>query len=232
VTTRVIVVDDDDISRRGLAALLDDSSDITVVGAFTHGDAVNLVDAWNRVDVVVVDAADERMEEDQFPGVRVVEQIRRHRTSEQTLILVLTGHYFHAALRRRMREARADFLYHRSELQDTDDLLRAVLHPDQARTLPREDDLEELMRHGVSAHTRVNEAIAYAQSDAMADSFTEPGAPRSRRWLAQRREFNRVARLAPVNRDGLPPDREQREPSVVQIERFLRWATRIRRDDG
>jgi hypothetical protein len=67
--------------------------------------------------VVVVDAADERREDDQFPGVGVIEQIRKTPSSTETTILVLTGHYFHPALRRRMREAQADFFYHRSELQ-------------------------------------------------------------------------------------------------------------------
>jgi DNA-binding NtrC family response regulator len=227
--TRVIVVDDDDISRRGIVGLLGDSDDIRIVGAFTHTDAVHLSDAWYGVDVVIVDAADERNEEDHFPGVLVVEQIRRHRTAEETIVLVLTGHYFDPALRRRMREAQADFFYHRSEVQETNALLAAVLQPDNARVVPRFDDIEELMRHGVSYDTRVNRALEYARSADMQEVLALPRT-RSRQLLQQRRAFNQVAHLSPVNRDGLPPDREQREPSLVQIERFLRWATRIKRD--
>jgi len=200
------------------------------VSTFTHGDAVNLGDAWSRVGMA--DAADERIEHDQFLVVPVVEEIRRHRTSEHMVVLVLTGHDLHAALRRRIREARADFLYHSSELQDTGEVLRTVLRPEQARIMLREDDIELFMRHGVSTDTRVIDAVAYARSNNLADTLTEPGAPPPRHWLAQRREFNRVSRRFPVNGDELSPDREQREPSIVQIGRFLCWATRIRRDDG
>jgi hypothetical protein len=38
--------------------------------------------------------------------------------------------------------------------------------------------------------------------------------------------FNRVARLNPVNADGTIPDRDQDEPSLPQIERFLEWASK------
>jgi CheY-like chemotaxis protein len=231
MTIRIVVVDDDDISRRGLTHILSDSEHIFVAGTYTHTEALQCNDGWSDIDVVLVDAADERNHGDQFPGVSVAEHVRRSRSPEQTIIIVLTGHYFHPALRRRMREARADFFYHRSELKSVDALYRAVLHPDEARTVPPFGDLDALLRIGVTDATQVNSALRYAERVSLSETLSRSRS-RSRAWFQQRKKFNEIARLSPVNRDGLPPDREQREPSLTQIERFLRWATRIGESDA
>jgi hypothetical protein len=63
---------------------------------------------WWEVDVVVVDAADDRRDDDHFPGVEVVEIVRRHRSVHLTTIIVITGHFFDDAVRTRIREAKAD----------------------------------------------------------------------------------------------------------------------------
>lgn len=227
---RVVVVDDDDISRRGLAELLDDRPELDVAGSLVHEEALEWDDEWDAVDIAIVDAADSRRADDHFPGVGVVDHIRRRRSSEQTLVIVLTGHFFDDAVRRRMREAQADFFYHRSELQASADLYRAILHPEQARSgVPDGTDPEAQFRLGIVEGTRINDAVSFARSTGLRDKLTGRQGDRSRSWARLRTSFNDVAHLNPVNADGTPPERQQRDPSLTQIERVLEWATRAKR---
>jgi DNA-binding NarL/FixJ family response regulator len=133
VRTRVIVVDDDDVRRRGLAELLDDHPAIDVGGMLSRQAALAWAGNWDDVDVVIVDVAQEPRLDDRGAGVAVVEHVRRQAGPTHPVIIVVSGHFFDDGLRRRMREAAADFIYHRSEVQDTGALYSAVLHPDGAR---------------------------------------------------------------------------------------------------
>jgi CheY-like chemotaxis protein len=226
---RVVVVDDDDISRRGLTELLADRPEIEVAGSLVHDDALEWDGEWNSVDIAIVDAADSRREDDHFPGVGVVDHIRRRRSREQTMVIVLTGHFFDDAVRRRMREAQADFFYHRSELQESADLYRAILHPERERFgVPGVLDPETQFRMGVVSGTRINEAVRFSRSSGLEAKLNRRQGDRSRSWSRLRTSFNDVAHLNPVNADGTPPERIQRDPSLTQIERFLSWATRVK----
>lgn len=228
MSRRVVIVDDDDISRRGLAELLGDRPEIDVVAALTHDQARAWQEQWDGVDVLVVDAADDRCQLDQFPGVAVVEAVRRRRRPDQTVVIVVTGHFFNDAVRRRMREARADFFYHRSELVAAERLYQAVLFPERAgRAVPDPADPEASFRLGVTGATRVNRAVAHATDQGLMAALAERCGLRRRIWQHRRRDFNAQARLNPANADGRPPERAQSDPSLPQIERFLRWATRI-----
>ncbi len=225
---RVVIVEDDDINRLGMAGLLTSSSEIELVGALTHQEAMGWEGEWERVDVAVVDAADERVEGDQFPGVAVVQRIRRVRAPHQTAIVVITGHFFDDALRRRLREARADFLYHRSQLADGRALYDVVLHPDMQRRVPPAVDPEAELRHGVTGASRVNRAVAFAMEHGLMKVLANREHPRRRIWQHLRRDLNREAGLTPMTTDGRIPDRAQDLPSLPQIERFLAWATRVK----
>lgn len=227
-SVRVVVVDDDAVNRHGMAALLSASDEISLVAALDHDDAVAVTDVWADADVAIVDAADHRRATDQFPGVAVVEHVRRHGPAKLTIIVV-TGHFFDDAVRRRMREARADFFYHRADMADAKALYEAVLRPESARRrVPEPRDPEGQFRHGVSEHTRVNQAVGYALENSLEERLAEHAEPRSRRWLRLRGEFNRVARLTPVTSDGRRPDRPQDEPSLPQITRFIAWAMKVK----
>jgi CheY-like chemotaxis protein len=225
---RVVVVDDDAVNRHGMAALLSASERIRLVAALDHDDALAVADVWKDADVAVVDAADHRRTADQFPGVAVVEHIRRHGPAKLTVIVV-TGHFFDDAVRRRMREARADFFYHRADMADAEALYDAVLRPEGARRrVPEPRDPEGQFRHGVSEHTRVNRAVGYVVENSLEGRLAEHAEPRSRRWLRLRGDFNQVARLTPVTSDGRRPDRPQDEPSLPQITRFINWAMKVK----
>ncbi|GAA5067869.1 DNA-binding NarL/FixJ family response regulator [Thermocatellispora tengchongensis] len=225
--TRVVIVDDDEISLRGIAAILGEPGDGSseVVAAMDHRAALAWPGEWAGVDVALVDAADERRADDHFPGVEVVERIRA--AGGRTRVVVLTGHFFDGAVRRRMREAGADFFYHRSELAEAATLRAAVLGHG-GRPVPGPEDAEEEILHGVSRDSRVNAAVRHALAEDLPARIAERRDPRSRSWGRLRREFNRHARLTAMTADGRTPDRPQREPSLPQIARFLAWATRVK----
>ncbi len=224
---RLVVVDDDDISRAGITAILSAVEELEIVASLDHPAAAAWGEQWRGVDVVLVDAADERRNDDQFPGVSVVESVRRHRDRRETRVIVLTGHFFDGAVRRRVREAGADFFYHRSELADAAALRAAVLRR-AGRPVPEPEDPEEEIRLGVSPHSRVNAAVAHALAEGLPERLAERANPRSRAWERLRREFNRHARLQAMTSDGRLPDRTQDTPSLPQISRFLTWATKVK----
>ena len=129
---RIAVVDDDMWVRTGRVSTLE-SAGLTVVMACDHDQALAGDDQWTDVDVVLVDAWDASQEWDRFPGVRVVESVRRVRSSNETLVIVISGHVTNELLRLRMAEAGADFFYGHGELRNLDDLLQAIRSPNQAR---------------------------------------------------------------------------------------------------
>ena len=155
---RVVIVDDDDIQRRGMAEYLADRPEVEVVGVLNHGEAVAWDAEWNNVDLALVDAADPGRAGDQFPGVEVADRIRRRRSSEQTKVIVVTGHFLNGTVRRRMREAGADYFYHRSDLHQKEGLFQAVLNPGEAG-IPGQHDADSVSRMGIGRSTRVNDPI-------------------------------------------------------------------------
>jgi len=227
--TAVAVVDDEAITRKGTASELEGQPGIDSVRTYTHDDAMRLPAAtWLLFDVVVVDAGDPR-KDDQFPGVHVVEALRSATPSRHPLVIVVTGHFFHDALRKRMREAGADLYYHRSDFAEEGSLLRAVLGPRGDSTgVPEPRRSESLFRMGVGDGSRVNAGLHWIdEHGGVTGMFV--GASRYSAY-ALRKTFNEIARLDARNRDGTRPDRNQDVPSRHHIARFHHWATRI--NDG
>lgn len=226
---RVVVIDDDDLSRRGIAELLGDDGRFVVTDQLNHDDALATT-GWESVDIALVDAADTRREDDDmFPGVSVVEHIRSVRNADETTIVVITGHFFEDALRLRMREAKADLFFHRTELQDAQRLRDVLADPTSVqRPVPGLSDPEAAFRLGVVDGTRVNEGVRFARDAGWLAGLSRNGRP-SRAESRQRGEFRKRSRLNPVNSDGTPPDRNQQDPSRTQIEKFVEWATHMRR---
>ncbi|MHB8289503.1 MAG: hypothetical protein ACYDEY_09750 [Acidimicrobiales bacterium] len=223
----VVVVDDDDMTCRGMAEYLADDPGIQVIGRLSHEEALSWTSEWDPVDVAVVDAADESSALDQFPGVAVVEQIRKRRSPRETLIIVTTGHFFDDAVRERMREARADYLFHRAEFHDASVLVNAVLSLDADHGIPVPALSETMFQLGVTHQTRINDALRFAADEGLLAGSTGPARSR-RQWITLRSEFNRIANLTPANSDGCPPSTFTDTPSMPQIARFLDWATKAK----
>lgn len=226
---RVVVVDDDDISRRGLTELITDRAELEVVGSLLHDEALGWDAEWNTVDIAIVDAADSRRGGDHFPGAGVVGHIRRRRSREQTMVIVLSGHIFDDAVRRRMREAEADYFYHRSELQDSADLFRAILHPeDDHLGVPERADSEAQIRLGIGSSTGVDTAVSLSDPMGLRAKVGARASDRGRSWSRLQTSFNDVAHLNPINVDSTLAEPRRRVPQPTQLERFLKWASRVK----
>ncbi len=224
MTVRVAIIDDDDITRAGTLAILGAHPEVRVLSCTDHRAATG---PWADIDLAIVDASDHRRAEDHFPGVAVVKAIRATGNATCTII-VLTGVISDDVVRRRMREAGADFYYHRSELIGGDQLIEIVLGRCPRAVIPEPADPETLFRLGVTERTRVNDAIAAAHEHGLISG--QPGLEKRGQVRTRRRaQFNQRARLSTVTTAGRPPDRSQDTPSLPQIDRFLRWATRIGR---
>lgn len=219
----MVVVDDDDLSRTGTAALLRSDEALDVV-ALTPAQAL-AEQTWDDVDLAIVDATDRRESVDHFIGVRVVEAIRAARDRDQTTIVVVTAYSWLDALRIRMREAQADLFFDRMEVQERAALLAVVHDPDAFRDhpVPDPDGAEEVFRLGVVRATRVNEGVRAAED--LGIGTTTPG--RSRRRDRLRRDFARRSGLTARNRDGTEPDRNQDTPSWPQVTAFVEWARQV-----
>lgn len=220
---RVAVVDGAEVTRAGAASLLAHHLQVVEVVALSH-EAAEARRSWSDVDVVVVDAVDGRCPSDQVRGVTVARRIRAHRSPAQTRIVVVSGIGSDDPVRLRMREAGADHYIHRSLLVGDGSLARAVLRVDGE--MPGAQDPEALHRLGITRCSRINDGVDAAMVEELVPEAGWVG-PRGRDRYARRVRFNERARLRPVCADGLAPDREQSVPSLLQIQRFVLWATRI-----
>jgi CheY-like chemotaxis protein len=157
---RVAVVDDDLGIRDGRAQALGTVDAIEVVATMDHAEAVDSFDLWESVDVALVDASDHRAGFDRFPGVAVVEAIRRVRTPDETTIIVITGHVVNDTLRLRMAEAGADYFYGHDDVAGIEELIDVVTTPgiDHHPRVPAETMRERVImriRHEIAAIARV-----------------------------------------------------------------------------
>lgn len=226
-----MVVDNDEILRAGTAAVLSAAPGVELVAAVGHDEAIGWSTEWARIDVVVVDASDSRREGDQFPGVAVVRSCRA--AGSPAVVVVVSGQYLHAGVRRRMWEAGADFFFARDEGMTAGELVSVVLNPDEHRRLAR--DPGGLPRElGVTPSTAVNrlvdaldEPAARAALDPSARKKQDPHGPRSRWWDQLRARAAGPDGLRPVNSAGDPaPGLDA--PSVRQLRRF--WSAMTRAD--
>ncbi len=222
----VAVIDDDDWSRWGLSDIFGSDPEMELVAALTHEEALSS-DDWLRADVAIVDAADDRRSDDQFPGVSVVERVRA-RTGDQMTVIVVTGHFWDSAVRQRMREAGADLLYYRPEVQDAERIRAIVANPDlESRGVPAPEDPEELFRIGIGQSTKVNRFVESARAFGWLGAELSHKGRRPRAFDRQRKEASASAQVHAVNADGTPPDRDQDVPGRPQLAKLLDWATRV-----
>jgi DNA-binding NarL/FixJ family response regulator len=139
---RILIVEDQRIVREGLIALLEDESEVAIVGEASDGtEAVELF-VQLQPDVVLMDL--------QMPNVDGPEATRRIREqSPDARILVLTTYATDEFIFKALRAGARGYL-----LKDTsaDDLLNAIRAVHQGRTLLAPEVAERLVA-GVSANT-------------------------------------------------------------------------------
>jgi len=225
---RVVVVDDNEITRTGVIALLRADPRVDVVAALDHDEARSWDGPWDRIDTVLLDAADESRDDDQFPGVGVVTHVRA--CAPSAVVVVLTGHFLNDGLRRRMREVGADFFYARTSVSDAASLAAIVCNPEEARRVPPPADPAALAALGITPASRIDDLVTTAERDGLLGALGARGLTpghRSRWWTSVRRRLASAGRVAAVNRDGTPPRRDQDVPSLHQLRRIYDWATKV-----
>lgn len=155
----MVVVDDDHWKRTAMAEELQRNSDIEVVAAIDQ-DQVLLwpVSSWDDVDLAIVDVFDENapaeVGTDVFSGIAALDQLR----DLPVRTLAITPHCQHPLIQLRIHQSKADWLYHRWEVNDPDLLASAVLDPEDDHA-PQRPDLEVLRLHG-ARRAQANRAVA------------------------------------------------------------------------
>ena len=230
---RVVIVDNDPVTRGGLSAILDGFSEIELVRSVDHDTALSFTEEWDAIDVAIVDASDSRRREgDQFPGVAVVQSARTRRAPGDLTLVVLTGQALHQGLQRRMWEAGADFFYPRDEGMTESELAGVVLRPEEKRrmdTMPVELPGEL----GVGPRTTVNKVLARLDSPEAREALkhggakkSDPHGPRSRWWDHLRELAGGPGGLTPRKASGdLALDQDK--PSIVQLRKFWEAMTQV-----
>lgn len=217
----IAVVDEDAVARAGLERIAREVPGARVVG-LTHDDALTH-EAWAEVDVVVIDPVDPLRRGDQIPGATVVEHIRSLAGPFRPRIVVVGGHRPDDAVRRRLREAGADAYVDGDVDADPDRLTRIVSGRSPGDPIPDPVDLETLAHLGITDASLVNAGVRAALHERLVPESSWVG-PRGTDRLARLERFNRYAQLQPVAVAG---QAVQDVPSLAQIQRFVRWATRI-----
>jgi DNA-binding NarL/FixJ family response regulator len=232
-TTRVVIVDDRRWTRQGFADDLATSPQVAVVAALDHRQALTQDIRWDSVDVVVVDAGDERRSRDQFPGVTVVRHVRAQQDpARPPTIVIVTGYYYDDGLRHRMAEAKADLFFLRTEINSAEELVDIVVNPKHyKRPVPRVADTRRRRLLGVTWRSNV-ETFVEEVNDAKLDKVLEGKQTVSRRALFQvRARLTKNARLDPVNLTtgfGRAGKHQQQASSRPQLFQLWKWSARIK----
>jgi len=144
-----------------MAAQLEARPEIDVVCQLDQDKALAWpIENWSTVDVAVVDVLDEfapaEMGTDLYSGIMTLQRIRE--LAVRTVAIV--PHPGNALMALRIHESGADGVYHRWELNDLDQLVRAIADPDPARA-PARPDQAELAAFGARVSAKVNEAVGH-----------------------------------------------------------------------
>jgi hypothetical protein len=184
----------------------------------------------------LVDAADENLTGDNFPGVKVVQAIRAHQGSNRPVVIIVTGHFLNDGLRHRMADADADFFFLRANFRSPETLADVVLHPDRYRRgVPPLSDPDKPPSLGITDRSRVEELVTYVDDHGLQSALDLDRAdPRSRRWIHHRKRMAESARIEPVNlTTGATPYGTRVGPSLRQLGAIYRWLAKTQAtDDG
>lgn len=220
---RVIIVDDDTWIRIGRTQGLAEFDDIEIVASLPHDEAMDC--SWEDIDVAVIDAHDSRQEWDRYPGVRVVEAVRRTRPPTATTVIVTSGRMFDPMLRLRMAEAGADYFYSHLDAHDPTSLADLIRRPDGSHAATV-DDREALAEMGLRTWSRPNEALRWLERSGAAGYFTGSGTQKSagvsRRALGKARD--EVARLARIDPSLGDPERRPGDVTWRDVVKFVNRA--------
>lgn len=223
---RVAIVDDDYWALEGQRARLADVPGIDVARTATHTDAAGWVTEWDDIDAAIIDAFDATETFDRFPGVGVVESVRRRRTPTETTVIVISGHMNNQLLKQRLFEAGADYFYHRIDIQTLDSLVAAITTPAPAQRAAATHP-SALKAYGLRPGSRPNAAIAAVKTakleQALDAEVPQKGTAAGRRaFINLRANVARHARLEGDQHTASAADRQT--PTWRETKRFLNKA--------
>ena len=224
---RVAIIDDDYWALEGKRSRLTDHPLIVVSRTAAHPEAASWTIEWDDIDVALIDAFDPDEQFDRFPGVGVVESLRRRRRSDETLAVIVSGHMNNQLLKQRMFEAGADYYFHRSDVQTVDSLVDAIVREDVNR-LAAQADPAQLHDVGLNSDSRPNAAIAEVTAAGMQRSLDpergQKGTTASRRdYINLRRRIANHAMLEDSPHSAATADRAA-PPTWRTTKRFLNRA--------
>jgi DNA-binding NarL/FixJ family response regulator len=175
----VAVIENNELVRRGQCSAFSEADDFELVTCASLDASVCWTTEWSGIDLVVLDPFDCHQVFDRFAGVSVVEAIRAQRLDPGPLVLVVSGVADNPYLIARMAEAGADFLYHRTSLEDARSLRYAARHPDPGPlAAPAEITCSRVVRS-------LNTLLAQLQAEGLEEVFA-PGLSQAETGLSRR----------------------------------------------
>ena len=193
---KIVIVDDDEWKREGMATRLDATEEVVVVASVDHDEAALWPrERWRDIWAVVVDVYDDRaageIGTDLYSGINVVERVRDLPVHS----LAVTPHCAHPLVRLRLQQAKPDYCYHRFQLASLDELREAVRYPDREHRLPDLDpvDVKRLGARNLKTNDLVRTFVA---SPLHGKLQSTSGLKQLDRLDISRRDVNRLRRQA------------------------------------
>lgn len=225
MTIHAAVVDDLRINRRGTAAVLREIDGVEVVGVYDFDEALARP-AWDDVDWIIADVAEETNEDEQVRVVPLLQKIRSMypdpRDPNKPWTVAVTGNpqaYDNPFLLRRLVEAepdvgvvwRPDLDRHLEEILSGEQLhqrLRSYPAPDapvsEFGDRPRPLAPLDIPAHGTDAGTLYNDLVEGARKIVRA-AAAQKGRSAEGKLLVSRALLAAKAKVKPVTKEGLTP---------------------------
>ena len=159
---RVAVIHDDVLTRFGAKVVFDGDPSFSRSSTFSFEQAVALPrDRWRDFDRIVVDVHNrirERREvgTDIYTGVELIESLRRAGVTAR--MIAITPTRANPLLTERLVHSGVHFVYERSDFEDANDLIRAVLAPCESAR-PKSHHPMVLLQEGVGRRSNPNRAM-------------------------------------------------------------------------
>lgn len=236
------MVDDCHWKRTAMAQELDADPRIGVVHVVDQDEAVHWpLERWEGVDVAIVDVFDEyapaEVGTDVFSGISALDRLR----DLPVRTFAITPHCQHPLIQLRIHQAKADWLYHRWEVNDPERLVAALLDPQEDHVPQRPTDA--VLRGYGARRAYANRAVRLYKSSALS-GLLRPGIGIKSLYLPRRTVDAFRVDVAGTGFDGTEElstaTRTHRAPRWPDVRDFLLTllgrrstpSTEVDRDDG